>query len=62
MNGHSRERIRKVNENIDALLVAMYIAGPMDGAELTGLVPHPELFEETLRAMEDMGLISGEDP
>lgn len=56
-----RETILQVDENVDAVLVALYARGPLDEGSLLPAVPHPELIGETLRVMEEMGMIYGKE-
>lgn len=52
-----RIRLLQVNENIDAVLKAIYLNGPMDDESLQDIVPYPQLIDETIEIMYGMNLI-----
>lgn len=52
-----RIRLLQVNENIDAVLKAIYLNGPMDDESLQDIVPYPQLIDETIEIMYGMDLI-----
>ena len=52
-----RIRLLQVNENIDAVLKAIYLNGPMDNESLQDIVPYPQLIDETIEIMYGMDLI-----
>ena len=52
-----RIRLLQVNENIDAVLKAIYLYGPMDDESLQDIVPYPQLIDETIEIMYGMDLI-----
>ena len=52
-----RIRLLQVNENIDAVLKAIYLNGPMDDESLQDIVPYPQLIDETIEIMYCMDLI-----
>ena len=52
-----RIRLLHVNENIDAVLKAIYLNGPMDDESLQDIVPYPQLIDETIEIMYGMDLI-----
>ena len=52
-----RIRLLQVNENIDIVLKAIYLNGPMDNESLQDIVPYPQLIDETIEIMYSMDLI-----